>query len=463
MVHEADRGQHGGNPVKWLGDGVMFHFDDPSAAVLTGLDLVEQTPAAVDVRARVGINAGNVIFRDGDYFGRTVNVASRIADYARPGEVLVERRSAGALGRRRRPLRGDRAGGAQRLEGGAHALLGFARSGLACPKEIVRAVRALFSRLASLFRSLLGRTPDAPSGFVEIELDDSIDALDEIEHIVVLMLENRSFDHMLGYLAARAGRGRRRRASGGNGEQVRRDTRIRSASSTKTYVHEGAGSLPLGRMRRPTGHRRQDGRLRSRLHRDTRRIRAHAEPVRRHGLLQRLDQLPVYDYLAKRFCVCDRWFCSVQAATLPEPPLCSDRPGRREAATTRARLPTHRRRHSSGRLDAAGAHLEAGTRTSTFATHLGHRPPSYLLDRRSTTSATVFVATSRRRTSSRPPSRVRFPMSPGSTRTSWTSAALAELERRPSAVGRARRARSSSSASYNALVQSPAVGRERCS
>jgi adenylate cyclase len=80
---------HGGNPVKWLGDGVMFHFEDPSAAVLTGLDLVEQTPAAVDVRARVGINAGNVVFRDGDYFGRTVNVASRIADYARPGEVLV--------------------------------------------------------------------------------------------------------------------------------------------------------------------------------------------------------------------------------------------------------------------------------------------------------------------------------------------------------------------------------------
>jgi adenylate cyclase len=80
---------HGGNPVKWLGDGVMFYFDDPSAAVQTGLDLVEQTPATVDVRARVGINSGNVVFRDGDYFGRTVNVASRIADYARPGEVLV--------------------------------------------------------------------------------------------------------------------------------------------------------------------------------------------------------------------------------------------------------------------------------------------------------------------------------------------------------------------------------------
>jgi adenylate cyclase len=75
--------------VKWLGDGVMFYFPEPEAAVSAGLDLVEQTPATVDVRARVGVNAGRVIFQDGDYFGRTVNVASRIADYARPGEVLV--------------------------------------------------------------------------------------------------------------------------------------------------------------------------------------------------------------------------------------------------------------------------------------------------------------------------------------------------------------------------------------
>jgi adenylate cyclase len=88
LVNEAAL-PHGGNPVKWLGDGVMFYFDDPSAAVRTGLELVEQTPVTVDVRARVGINSGNVVFRDGDYFGRTVNVASRIADYARPGEVLV--------------------------------------------------------------------------------------------------------------------------------------------------------------------------------------------------------------------------------------------------------------------------------------------------------------------------------------------------------------------------------------
>jgi adenylate cyclase len=39
--------------------------------------------------AHVGIHAGPVVFQEGDYFGRTVNIAARIAEYARPGEVLV--------------------------------------------------------------------------------------------------------------------------------------------------------------------------------------------------------------------------------------------------------------------------------------------------------------------------------------------------------------------------------------
>ncbi len=80
---------HRGRPVKWLGDGVMFHFADAGNAILTGLELVEQTEVETSVPARVGINAGAVIAQEGDYFGRTVNVAARIADYARPREVLV--------------------------------------------------------------------------------------------------------------------------------------------------------------------------------------------------------------------------------------------------------------------------------------------------------------------------------------------------------------------------------------
>jgi len=89
---------HGGRPVKWLGDGVMFHFTDPGGAILSGLHLVEQTEKAISVSARIGINAGAVIAQEGDYFGRTVNIAARIADYARPHEVLVSeeaKRSAG--------------------------------------------------------------------------------------------------------------------------------------------------------------------------------------------------------------------------------------------------------------------------------------------------------------------------------------------------------------------------------
>jgi hypothetical protein len=62
---------------------------DSGRAILTSLDLVEQTERAISVPARVGINAGPVIVQEGDYFGRTVNTAARIADYARPREVLV--------------------------------------------------------------------------------------------------------------------------------------------------------------------------------------------------------------------------------------------------------------------------------------------------------------------------------------------------------------------------------------
>jgi class 3 adenylate cyclase len=97
FVQEAAQ-THRGRPVKWLGDGVMFHFGDPGGAILSALDLVEQTEREVSVPARVGINAGAVIAQEGDYFGRTVNVAARIADYARPHEVLVSeeaKRSAG--------------------------------------------------------------------------------------------------------------------------------------------------------------------------------------------------------------------------------------------------------------------------------------------------------------------------------------------------------------------------------
>ena len=81
--------EHEGTPVKWLGDGVMFYFREPAAAVLAAVELVEVVGSHGLPPAHVGIHAGPVVFQDGDYFGRTVNLAARIAEYARPGEVLV--------------------------------------------------------------------------------------------------------------------------------------------------------------------------------------------------------------------------------------------------------------------------------------------------------------------------------------------------------------------------------------
>jgi adenylate cyclase len=82
---------YGGQPVKLLGDGVMFHFPQAASAITCGLELIAATEREGLPPSRVGVNAGPVVYRDGDYFGQTVNVASRITDYARPREVLVSK------------------------------------------------------------------------------------------------------------------------------------------------------------------------------------------------------------------------------------------------------------------------------------------------------------------------------------------------------------------------------------
>jgi adenylate cyclase len=83
--------QHGGKPIKWLGDGVMFYFDHPGPGVRAALQMADAIPAAGLPPVHVGMSCGPVLFQEGDYFGQTVNLSARIADYARPGEVLVTR------------------------------------------------------------------------------------------------------------------------------------------------------------------------------------------------------------------------------------------------------------------------------------------------------------------------------------------------------------------------------------
>jgi class 3 adenylate cyclase len=88
LVQDISR-RHGGRPIRWLGDGGMFYFKEAIAAVLAGLEMAEEAPKAGLPPTHIGIQAGPVIFRDGDVYGRTVNIASRIADRAQAGEVLT--------------------------------------------------------------------------------------------------------------------------------------------------------------------------------------------------------------------------------------------------------------------------------------------------------------------------------------------------------------------------------------
>lgn len=88
--------RHGGKVIKWLGDGVMLHFGEPGPGVVAALEMLDGLAAAGLPSAHIGLHTGSVLFQQGDYFGKTVNTTARIADYARPGEVLVSQAVADA-------------------------------------------------------------------------------------------------------------------------------------------------------------------------------------------------------------------------------------------------------------------------------------------------------------------------------------------------------------------------------
>ena len=84
--------------MKLLGDGVLLRLMDATAGVEAAIDLVETMSGEGALLAHAGVHAGPVIERDLDVFGQTVNLASRIADVASSGEVLVSQTVAEAAG-----------------------------------------------------------------------------------------------------------------------------------------------------------------------------------------------------------------------------------------------------------------------------------------------------------------------------------------------------------------------------
>ena len=81
--------RHGGRLVKLLGDGAMMRLTDAASGLDAALDLVETLSGEGALSPHAGVHAGSVIERDLDIYGNTVNLASRIAEAAGPGEVLA--------------------------------------------------------------------------------------------------------------------------------------------------------------------------------------------------------------------------------------------------------------------------------------------------------------------------------------------------------------------------------------
>lgn len=79
-----------GQEVKTLGDGFLAMFDGPARAIRCALAIVRGV-AALGLEARVGLHTGECEIDNGDVTGIAVNIASRVADLAAPGEVLVSR------------------------------------------------------------------------------------------------------------------------------------------------------------------------------------------------------------------------------------------------------------------------------------------------------------------------------------------------------------------------------------
>ncbi len=88
----------GGRLVKLLGDGALLHLRDGPSAVTAALDLVAALRETSSLGGHAGVHVGPVIEREGDVFGRTVNLAARLADRAPDGAVYVTGDVVAALG-----------------------------------------------------------------------------------------------------------------------------------------------------------------------------------------------------------------------------------------------------------------------------------------------------------------------------------------------------------------------------
>ncbi len=163
------------------------------------------------------------------------------------------------------------------------------------------------------------------------------------------MLENRSFDHMLGALEpVVAGLDGVPLQAGMANEYAGREFpvfKLEKTSSTKAQDPCHSGECVDRQVSGGNGGFAAD-------YIETRANPATAEPVVVMGYFDG-EQLPVYGDGARRFCVCDRWFCSLKGATFPNRLYAVA--GRAAGSRDNASPPTYHLPSFVRKLDAAGA------------------------------------------------------------------------------------------------------------
>jgi phospholipase C len=194
-----------------------------------------------------------------------------------------------------------------------------------------KALRALAHALPSEWREAVevatASPPDTPSATTSAPDDPAAERLQQIDHIVVVMLENRSFDHMLGYLSLpeeEGGKGRtdvdgltgpaeNHNEHDGQRYPIHHLTRTAYSGEAEDPDHSGSSvdeQLANGGQGFVDNFARMSSERAKKL----------GVPVPEPGLVMgyyTADELPVYDHLAAEYCVADRWFSSVPGATWP--------------------------------------------------------------------------------------------------------------------------------------------------
>ncbi len=82
--------QYQGQIVQFFGDGCLLSFDSAINAVQCGIEL-QRKFREIEIPVRMGMHLGEVLMRDNNLFGDSVNLASRVESISIPGAILVSK------------------------------------------------------------------------------------------------------------------------------------------------------------------------------------------------------------------------------------------------------------------------------------------------------------------------------------------------------------------------------------